>query len=69
MNFLSRSKNGSSPQSEETPSDSSNEGYISTRLVTAEPRNMSPELLEIFSQNVLAKLLRVAEEALEDNVS
>ncbi|KUL86957.1 hypothetical protein ZTR_05781 [Talaromyces verruculosus] len=28
---------------------------------------MSPELLEIFSQNVLAKLLRVAEEALEDN--
>lgn len=69
MNVSSGPKNGSSPQSEKTPSDCSIEGYISTRLITAEPRNMSPELLEIFSQNVLAKLLRVAEEALEDNVS
>lgn len=37
-------------------------------LSTAEPRTMSAELLEIYSENVLAKLLRVAEEALENNV-
>jgi hypothetical protein len=30
---------------------------------------MSPEILEIYSENVLAKIFRVAEEALEKNVS
>lgn len=69
MNASSGLKRESSPQSETTPSDSSYGRFNSTRLITAEPHNMSPELLEIYSENVLAKLLRVAEEALQDNVS
>ena len=69
MNFTSGSKIGNTPQSEMTTSDYANGVFISSRLITAEPRNMPPELLEIYSENVLAKLLRVAEEALEDNVS
>lgn len=52
-----------------TPSDCSYEDFTSSRLVAATPRNMSSKLLEIYSENVLAKLLRVAKEALENNVS
>jgi hypothetical protein len=69
MNSSSDSKYDSSPQSETTPSDCSSRGSISNRLITEEPSNMSLELLEIYSENVLAKLLRVAKEALEKNVS
>lgn len=52
-----------------TPSDCSYGGFASINLITAKPRNMSLELLEIYSENVVAKLLRVAQEALENNVS
>lgn len=69
MSSSSDSRYDSCPQSETTLSDCSSGGAISPGLITEKSRNMSPELLEVYSENVLAKMLRVAEEALEKNVS
>lgn len=69
MNLSSGSENETSSQGEITPSDCSYGDFISSRLVAAQACSMLPELLEIYSENVLAKLLRVAQEALENNVS
>jgi hypothetical protein len=55
------------------PSDTTASDYRSGEIVGAfasdESRHMLQSLFEIFSENVLAKMLRVAGEALESNVS
>lgn len=57
-----------SPPSDTTASDY-RPGEMITSFTSDESRNMLQKLLEIFSENILAKMLRVAVEALENNVS
>ena len=55
------------------PSDTTASDYWPGEMIASptsdESRNMLHKLREIFSENVLAKMLRVAVEALENNVS
>lgn len=55
-----------------SPSDTTASDYRPGELLASftsdESRNMLQKLLEIFSENVIAKMLRVAGEALENNV-
>ena len=58
------------PSSDTTASDYQPGEAIASLFALDEPHNMMlQKLQEIFSENVLAKMLRVAVEALENNVS
>lgn len=58
-----------SPQSDITVPDSQSSDMMPLASVPADEwRKMQRTLLELFSENILAKMLRVAVEALENNV-
>lgn len=69
MNYSSDLKDDGSLQSGASPSDCSSGRSMSNALNAEKPGDISVEMFEIYSENVLAKLLRVAQEALENNVS
>lgn len=65
------SKDGSERSELRTPSDTTVSDYRPGEMVTSQSPNESynmEKLLEIFSESIIAKTLRVAIEALENNV-